>query len=254
MAGVIGRVALIRHEDGVVVGPISKELNEKNISPIYSEYDERKIKMIGSMADAFILFLEGSADEMSDIAVATGEIAKTYGKPLIGVGEKEDCTLVEKKTGISFDEYYERPVDAKKFVEKLEDILTKGFVAKKEKTKVLIVDDDAEYAGILRGWLKDSYKVSVATDGGRAFSFLLKNKVDLVLLDYDMPIINGAQTLSMIPEDPTTKKIPVIFLTGVDDAESVKKVLELKPNGYLLKSSTKDTIVTRLKQFFDNKA
>ncbi|MBR4707500.1 MAG: response regulator, partial [Pseudobutyrivibrio sp.] len=74
--------------------------------------------------------------------------------------------------------------------------------------------------------------------------------VDLILLDYEMPITDGPQVLEMLRQDDETAKIPVFFLTGRDDKESVVKVLDLKPEGYILKTVTRDELMNKLKVFF----
>ena len=90
----------------------------------------------------------------------------------------------------------------------------------------------------------------MATSGMRAIKWLAGNTVDLILLDYEMPITDGPQVLEMLRQDPETAKIPVFFLTGKDDKESVVKVLDLKPDGYILKTVTKDELMNKLKVFF----
>ena len=55
----------------------------------------------------------------------------------------------------------------------------------------------------------------------------------------------------MIRSDVDCSDVPVIFLTGKDDAASVKSVLSLKPAGYLLKSQPKETIVSEIDSFFN---
>ena len=79
------------------------------------------------------------------------------------------------------------------------------------------------------------------------------NRPDLVLLDYDMPICNGRQTLELIRSQKDFENIPVIFLTGRDDAETVKNVLSLKPNGYMLKNLKQSDIKDRIDTFFRQK-
>ena len=59
-----------------------------------------------------------------------------------------------------------------------------------------------------------------------------KKRPDLILLDYEMPVCDGRQTLEMIRADEELKDIPVIFLTGVNDREHIESVLSLKPAGY----------------------
>ena len=103
---------------------------------------------------------------------------------------------------------------------------------------------------LIRGWLKDTYKISVANSGLQGIKYLGKNKVDLILLDYEMPITSGPQVLEMLRSDKDTKDIPVIFLTGKSDKNSVMAVVELRPEGYLLKSIQKEELTLKLEEYF----
>ena len=73
--------------------------------------------------------------------------------------------------------------------------------------------------------------------------YIADNKPDLILLDYEMPVTSGPQVLEMIRSETKVDSIPVIFLTGKGDRESVMKVLALKPDGYLLKSAAPGELV-----------
>jgi DNA-binding NarL/FixJ family response regulator len=68
-----------------------------------------------------------------------------------------------------------------------------------------------------------------------------------------MPVTSGPQVLEMIRSETKTDTIPVIFLTGKGDRESVLKVLALKPDGYLLKSMEKAALLKSLEEFFEKK-
>ena len=65
-----------------------------------------------------------------------------------------------------------------------------------------------------------------------------------------MPVTDGPQVLEMLRADNETKSIPVIFLTGKSDRESVMAVLSLKPEGYFLKSIEREELLNNLKEFF----
>lgn len=101
--------------------------------------------------------------------------------------------------------------------------------------------------------LKESYKTTVAKSGTSAISLLGTQKPDLILLDYMMPVCDGIQTLQMIRSEEKTKDIPVFFLTGVSDTESVKSAMSLKPEGYILKSMQPKEILKRIDGFFEKK-
>lgn len=110
------------------------------------------------------------------------------------------------------------------------------------------MDDDPSFAGMVRAWIKDQYKVDIVTAGMKAITFLLKNPVDIILLDYEMPVADGPQVLQMLRQDESTKDIPVVFLTGVSTREGVQRVMELKPDGYILKSTTREDLIAFINQ------
>lgn len=90
----------------------------------------------------------------------------------------------------------------------------------------------------------------MANSGMAAITWLVSNHADLILLDYEMPITSGPQVLEMIRSDPELADIPIIFLTDVDDKESIMKVLELKPADYLLKTIDKKELQDKINNFF----
>ena len=104
-----------------------------------------------------------------------------------------------------------------------------------EQKHILLVDDDVVALRTITNYIKDYFRVSVAKSGTAAISFLAKEIPDLILLDYEMPVCNGVQTLQMIRAEEAYKDIPVFFLTGVSDAQMVKAAVDLKPEGYILK-------------------
>ena len=73
------------------------------------------------------------------------------------------------------------------------------------------------------------------------------------LLDYDMPVCDGRHVLEMLRSEKEFADVPVIFLTSRDDPESVKKVLSLKPEGYMMKYLKPTEIRSRVDNFFRKK-
>ena len=116
--------------------------------------------------------------------------------------------------------------------------------------RIMIVDDDPNYMGLVREWLKGTYKVAMANSGLQAIKWLGKNKADLILLDHEMPVTTGPQVLEMLRNDEETRRIPVIFLTGKGDKQSVMAVVALKPEGYFLKTIEKNELLEKLDEFF----
>lgn len=123
----------------------------------------------------------------------------------------------------------------------------------KRKHKILVVDDSEFILGRLRQLLSDKYDILESNSSISAIKMIALNRPDLVLLDYEMPICDGKQALEMIRSDKDIADIPVMFLTGRGDRESVKNVKALKPEGYLLKTMPEDFILKTVDDFFENK-
>ena len=113
---------------------------------------------------------------------------------------------------------------------------------------VLIVDDDPVTLRSIREMLKDVYEVSVATSGSKAMTTIGKLRPDLILLDYEMPVCDGKQTLEMIRADEELRNIPVFFLTGINDKAHIEAVVSLRPQGYLLKPISRDDLLAAIQR------
>lgn len=103
------------------------------------------------------------------------------------------------------------------------------------KPTILVVDDSATVRQSMKKLLEPDYDVMLAESGVTAIRAITLNRPDLVLLDYEMPVCDGSQTLEMLRSEPSFANIPVFFLTGRDDPNVVRRLLSLKPAGYLLK-------------------
>jgi CheY-like chemotaxis protein len=117
--------------------------------------------------------------------------------------------------------------------------------------KILIVDDDPTTIKAFSSLLSEKYRVYMANSGMSAITFLAKNDVDLVLLDYEMPVASGPQILEMIRSEKSTAHLPVMMLTAKQDKESVMNVIEFKPDKYLLKNMAPMDIVKSVDDFFN---
>ncbi|MBR5367858.1 MAG: response regulator [Lachnospiraceae bacterium] len=116
------------------------------------------------------------------------------------------------------------------------------------KKNVLVVDDNPVTIRAIKGMLENDFAVTIATSGAQAMTAIGKRRPDCILLDYEMPVCDGRQTLEMIRADEELSSIPVIFLTAVRDKEHIEKVLSLRPQGYLLKPSSKDNLIAKINE------
>ena len=88
---------------------------------------------------------------------------------------------------------------------------------------VLIVDDEPTNINIVAENLHNLYQIRIATDGITALEMLDKVKPDLILLDINMPKMNGYEVADRIKSSKETENIPFIFLTAKNDSKSVVK-------------------------------
>ena len=125
--------------------------------------------------------------------------------------------------------------------------------AESSKPKILVVDDSATIREGMKRLLSTDYEVALAESGVAAIRTITLNPPNLVLLDYEIPVCDGRQTLEMLRSDPSFADTPVIFLTGRRDTESMIKVMSLKPAGYLLKHLKPQEIKQKIDEFFTQK-
>ncbi len=117
------------------------------------------------------------------------------------------------------------------------------------KPKILIVDDSITIRQGIKRLLTNDYDITEVSSGVAAIRSITLDRPDLVLLDYEMPVCDGSHVLEMLRSEKEFADIPVIFLTTRDDQESVKKVLSLKADGYLLKYLKPTDIKQRIDEF-----
>ena len=103
------------------------------------------------------------------------------------------------------------------------------------KPKILAVDDDRLNINMLIGLLQDEYDVLAAINGTMGLKAAGRTNPDLILLDITMPDMNGYEVLAELKADPLTKDIPVIFITGLTDAEDEAKGLDMGASDYVSK-------------------
>jgi Response regulator containing a CheY-like receiver domain and an HD-GYP domain len=116
----------------------------------------------------------------------------------------------------------------------------------KERPRILVVDDATIIHKTIKGYLDSKYEVATAINGNIALRFLKTKKVDLILLDYEMPDMNGPAVLEAVRADPRLASIPIVFLTGINDVEKTKSALALRPQGYLLKPVDKHALLNKI--------
>lgn len=116
------------------------------------------------------------------------------------------------------------------------------------KAVVLIVDDVPTNVQALALLLKEEYVIKVATGGARALELASQDPIpDLILLDVQMPEMNGYDVLKLLKQESTTADIPIIFVTGKDAVEDEEYGLELGAVDYIAKPIRPSIVKARVK-------
>jgi len=102
-------------------------------------------------------------------------------------------------------------------------------------SRILIVDDAKTNIDILVEALQHDYKLSVALDGAAALRSVEKNTPDLVLLDIVMPGVDGYEVCRQIRAQESTRELPIMFLSALEDVKDKTRGFEVGGNDYLTK-------------------
>ncbi|MCL2067870.1 MAG: response regulator [Treponema sp.] len=115
-----------------------------------------------------------------------------------------------------------------------------------DRKKIIIVDDNLENLTAIKNTLKDIYDVYPSSNASKMFDLMGSFLPDLILLDVDMPGINGYEAAKMLKHNEKYREIPVIFLTSMNDAESEYRGLSLGAVDYIHKPFVSTLLLKRI--------
>jgi phosphoserine phosphatase RsbU/P len=121
-------------------------------------------------------------------------------------------------------------------------------------SRILIVDDAKTNIDILVEALRDEYKLSVALDGAAALRSIEKNALDLVLLDIVMPGLDGYEVCRQLRAQESTRELPIMFLSALEDVKDKTRGFEVGGNDYLTKPFEVLEVKARVRSLLKAKA
>lgn len=233
--------------NAIVVGLQKAEYEVVPVAPFQSA-----IEAIGNRPQIYILYLGDLTMEHAPLFEYLNSAIDADKFMLYLIGNNDELMGVQSVISKSkVTQTFLRPLDIKLLVDHLNMVVDYSAVDENLRKKILIIDDDGAMLRMMKTWLSVKYHVYMASSGKIALSFLAQTPVDLVLLDYEMPVMSGPDVLKEIRNTQSLKDTPVIFLTAKDDKESVMRVVSLKPIKYLLKSMPKDTLIGAIDDYFN---
>ncbi len=210
--------------------------------------------------DLFVVLLSGNAILPQEVfRLLTKECP---GTPIIAIGNQDDSKVLLNKGYLQYDwiRFLQRPVTLDNICKCCDELLnlkeTPEDPTPVDSTQpvVLLVDDNPQLLRSMQALLSQRYKVNFATSGTQAIAAIAKSRPDIILLDYEMPVCNGRMTLQMLRSEDDTKDIPVVFLTGIAESSHVMEVMELHPQGYLLKPCPQNKLFSTIEDVLQNSA
>jgi two-component system cell cycle response regulator len=121
--------------------------------------------------------------------------------------------------------------------------------------KILTVDDSKTIRMIVaRAFKTFACEILEASDGVEGLAIVSREKPDIILLDYTMPVMDGFEMLNKLKANPESKNIPVVMLTAEAGRDNVLKIARLGVRDYLVKPFKEDLVVERVGRIIDLKA
>lgn len=114
--------------------------------------------------------------------------------------------------------------------------------------QIFIVDDEVTNLRVAENALKDFYQLKLVTGGKQLFILLDQETPDLILLDIQMPEMDGIAVMELLKQHDDYKKIPVVFLTSNTDKEIVMRALQLGAIDYIAKPFDIANLSSRIKK------
>jgi len=120
-----------------------------------------------------------------------------------------------------------------------------------KKACILVVDDEQYIRLLARRLLSDKFTVLEGSDGAEAVDMAHKHKPDLILMDIMMPNVDGYHACSMIKTDQSTRRIPVVMLTGLGYELNKKLAKEMGADDYITKPFTLEKLLDVIGKFLE---
>lgn len=209
------------------------------------------VEVLEIECDLIVVSMVGNKSNYTDVFDAVSKQRPTV--PVV--------TIATKSEALPYEAFYEReqfyrilrPATGRRILEICRSITGGEYEKKKSETTgpkkklhVLVVDDNAMVLRNVKSILENDYSVSVAPSGFHALISIGKKIPDLILLDYEMPEMNGKQVLEKLKEHEEYNDIPIVFLTSMDTREIVVELLALRPAGYFLKPVEAQALLERI--------
>lgn len=226
------------------------ELMKQYLSPIADVYTalggQRALELVQHYS-VDVIFLDVNMPIMNGFKTLEKfrNLEECINVPVVFVTGQSDRYTIMNSIFMGSDGYLLKPVAKDVIQQKTLELFQKKNRKTHRKT-ILAIDDDMAYLKTIDSYLRDTYNVIIINSAKLALDYLMKNTPDLILLDYQMPLYNGASFMSMLHKKEDTTPIPVIILSGVIDKNVLRDCYPYNPEACLAKPVTKETLLANI--------
>jgi diguanylate cyclase (GGDEF)-like protein len=233
---------LVVGNDATLNERLASEARSLGINVIGAETADKARQALAGTVDAVLLdlTLDGAGIPLLE------ELYRQYPSlPVIVVSDGEHFLDRIEAARLGGRGFLQKPVRPSQVIDLLRDSL---FVVRSETSTIVAVDDDPELLSLIEALLQPlRARVVTVTDPMRVLNVLAESSPDLVMLDVDMPSLNGIEICRVLRNDPRWAAVPVLFLTARTEASVVTRMFEAGADDYVAKPVLGPELVARVR-------
>lgn len=243
------KIVIVSSTDSFLTRGLTDKMSATQVGTTVLRPEITQMADLDETTRAMVLFLDSNIVDDYSTMVYIRDLSLEKEIPLFLLGRPDELIAAKKVLpDHKIKESFMRPVDINKVVVSINNYLLREQL--EDRKTILAVDDSGTMLRNIKGMFEDKYQVMLANSAAMAIKSITLKKPDLILLDYEMPIVDGKQVFEMLKSETDFAAIPVMFLTSVDDVATVSQLTMLRPAGYLLKSMPARDIRRNVDDFF----
>ena len=173
--------------------------------------------------------------------------------PVVFITSHHDRKSVVRGLSVGAVDYIVKPFETMALIECIERHVTKSRAGKdredEDRPHILAVDDVVSELKIIKAALHKNYRVHTISRPESVMDFLKIKHIDVVILDYLMPVYNGFELIGMIREMPDYKDVPIIMLTSAGTVDQVKEAIALGACDFMVKPFKDSELIEKVAKY-----
>lgn len=179
--------------------------------------------------------------------------AQELGLPCLAVAAGFYDHEAREACQLGADSVWVHPLDVERFTERIKAVLTAA--REPEPTTVLLVDDTADTRRVLRRMLeRDGFSVLEADRGTEGIRMAMGRRIDVIVLDVNMPGLDGLSVCEILKTEPATSRIPILVCTVRMENEDQLRAASAGADGFLGKPFSSERLLTTVHRLLESKA